>query len=149
MPTVIITPVKWARSPLLVFFLALIGLSGVLIATGLQRTPIVKGMGEPWATIWGVGLSLGSFTTVAGSYWRNQIDGLLIERSGVFLLSGTAAIYSVLILVFAGFSAGFTSSLVYAIFAVACYRQVRYINIHMGLIINALERLAEEDDGEH
>jgi len=104
-------------------------------------------MGEPWATIWGVCLALGSLTSIIGSYWKDQIDGMLIERSGVFLLGCTAAVYAVLILLFTNFS-GYLSSIIYLLFSVACWKQVRYINQHMGLIITALQDTSKDADGE-
>jgi hypothetical protein len=146
MPTVIISPIKWSRSPLLSFLLVLISFSGVLIALNVQRTAVVKDMEEPWATIWGIALALGSATSVIGTYWRDQIDGMLIERSGAFLLGASAGLYSFLILLFTDFKQPL-SSIVYLLFSVACFRQVKYINEHLGLIIEAL-RKSEESDGE-
>lgn len=146
MPTVIISPVKWSRSPLLTFLMCTITLSGILIAFNIQRTAVVKDMQEPWATIWGIALTIGSATSVVGAYWKDQVDGMLIERTGVFLLGGSATIYSILILLFTDFKNPL-SSIVYMLFAVACYRQVRYINKHIELIIEALSK-GEESDGE-
>jgi hypothetical protein len=94
-------------------------------------------MGEPWASLWGGGLTLGAFVTLVGSYWPNKITGMLIERSGIFLLGGISLIWPVLILGLIGFRSPFTVVATF-IFAGTCFLQVRYINKHIALILEAI-----------
>lgn len=145
MPTIIVTPLKWARSSLQSYFLGLIVVTGVLIATGISRNPAIAEMGEPYATIWGICLSVGAATALIGGYWREQLTGMLIERSGILLLGGSAALWAILVALKTHANSPATVLFTSA-FAFACFRHVRYINQHMNLILKAVADSKEQDE---
>lgn len=139
MPTVIITPIRWSRSPIQSFFLFLLMVSGILIALNLSRNAITRDMGEPWASIWGGILAVGSAVALVGAYWPLKTTGMLIERSGVLLLGGGSLYWAFMIFKRNEFDSLFTE-LIVILFAIACFVQVRYINKHMNLILEAISK---------
>jgi len=138
MPVIIVSPVRWSRSPLQTFLLALCLVSGILIATGVSRNPVTKEMGEPWATIWGFSLCVGAAVALIGAFWKNRITGMLIERSGILLLGLASLLWPILVTSNVGLD-GLYSSTITLIFSIACFFQVRYINKHINLILEAIK----------
>lgn len=137
MPVIVITPPRWSRSPLQTFLLGLCAVTGILIAADISRNRITKEMGEPWATIWGLSLFVGAMIAIAGTVWRNKITGMLIERSGIMLLGLASLIWPISIIWVTGIDALY-SAVVTLIFSVSCFFQVRYINKHINLILEAI-----------
>lgn len=142
MPVIIVAPVRWSRSPLQIFLLSLVLVTGLLIAFGISRNAVTKDMGEPWATAWGIFLSIGAVVSLIGAFWKNKITGMLIERSGILLLGLTSVIWPVATVAVTGLN-GLYSSTITMIFAGSCFFQVKYINEHINLILQAI------NDGGH
>lgn len=138
MPIIVVEPLRWSRSPIQSYFLVIIALTGLLIILNLSDDAITKNMGEPWASIWGIALMLGSLVALLGSYYPNKLTGMFIERSGILLLGGASAIWPIAIVVRLGFFRSPFTVIITAIFAATCFLQVRYINKHIKLIIAAI-----------
>lgn len=145
MPIIIVEPLRWSRSPIYTFFLTLIAITGVLTIAGLSQNMVTNEMGKPWYQLWGGFLVVGSVVAVAGSYWRDKISGMLIERAGIFLLGGASAIWPILIILMIGFRSPFTVVSTF-IFAVTCFLQVRYINKHILLITEAITESRKQNE---
>lgn len=137
MPTVIITPIRWSRSPLQSFFLLLLGITGILIVFGISDNRIIDEMGEPWSTIWGSSLALGASISLLGAFWKNKVSGMLIERAGIFLLGCAGLYWAFMVVKITHWNSALTVVFT-AMFSVACFMQVRYINKHIDLILGAL-----------
>ena len=146
MPVIVVTPLKWSRSPLQTFLLLLSAVAGLSILLNLSRNGITRQMGEPYASLWGAALFLGATIAIIGTYWKNRITGMLIERAGIFLLGGAALIWALLVLFYVGWDTAASSSAITGLFSVMCFRQVRYINYHISLIIQALQDHRENSD---
>lgn len=138
MPVIVVEPLRWSRSPLQTFFLFLIAITGLLTIFGLSENAVITEMGEPWASFWGAGLTVGATITVAGSYWPDKITGMLIERSGIFLLGGISVIWPILIVSMVGWNRSPFTVVSTVIFSATCFLQVRYINKHIKLIMEAI-----------
>lgn len=145
MPVIIVAPLKWTRSPLQIFLLILCVFSGLLIMTNHSESQVIHSMGEPWSTLWGAFLLLGSLIALLGIYWKNQITGMLIERSGIVLLGGASLIWPILVLSKIGW-AGIIAAIFTLGFSAACVWQVAYINHHMNLILHAINKSKEPDE---
>lgn len=138
MPVIVVEPLRWSRSPIYIFFLLLIGITGIITVAGLSDNMVTKDMGSPYYQFWGSFLVTGSSVAIFGSYWRNKINGMLIERSGIFLLGGASLVWGILIILLIGFlRSPFTLVSVF-VFSLACFLQVRYINKHIKLITEAI-----------
>lgn len=146
MPTIIVTPVRWSRSPIQTFFLGLIAVTGILIAANVSRNAITQEMGEPWASIWGIFLFTGSTVSLLGAYWKDRVTGMLIERSGIFLLGLASLTWPFGILLRVGID-GLFSAVITLAFSISCFVQVAYINKHMNLILDALKDGGIVSDG--
>jgi hypothetical protein len=138
MPIIVVEPLRWSRSPIQSFFLVLIALTGLLIVLNLSDNAITDDMGEPWASIWGICLVVGSLVSLLGSYFPNKLTGMFIERSGVLLLGSASALWPILIVIKLGIFRSPFTVVATSIFAVTCFLQVRYINKHINLIIAAI-----------
>lgn len=137
MPVIVLTPPRWSRSPLQVFLLCLCVITGILITANISRNPVTREMGEPWATVWGLSLCVGASVALTGSFWKNKITGMLIERSGILLLGAVSLIWPILVIYVTGFN-GLFSSVATLFFSISCFFQVRYINKHINLILEAI-----------
>lgn len=144
MPIVVIAPLRWSRSPLQTFLLILCTITGLVIVLGESDNRIIHDMGEPWASLWGLALMLGSAVTLTGSFWRNRINGMLIERSGIVLLGLASFVWPILVLLEVGLAGAWTAFATIA-FSVTCLFQVRYINKHFKMIIDAMEHPEKRD----
>lgn len=147
MPVIVVEPLRWSRSPLYIFFLALIAITGIITMAGLSDNMVTREMGKPYYHFWGAFLLVGSSVAVFGSYWRNKINGMLIERSGIFLLGGASAIWSILIVALIGVLRSPFTLISVSIFSVSCFLQVRYINKHIILITEAITESRKKTDG--
>lgn len=146
MPVIIVEPLRWSRSPIYTFFLGLIIITGILTIFGLSNNAVVNEMGKPWYQIWGIFLCIGAGIAVAGSYWRNKVNGMLIERSGIFLLGGASAIWPILIVSMIGFLRSPYTVVSTLIFSATCFLQVRYINKHILLITEAITESRKQNE---
>lgn len=86
---------------------AVVGVIGfvllVVTGTGISTT-ISRAMHEPWEYAFYVGLIVSSATVLYGVFRKKKIDGLLIERVGLFLQAAMYLVYSVVILTESGFT---------------------------------------------
>lgn len=139
MPVVLITPVRWSRSPIQTLFLGLLSVAGFIIIFGFSDSKVIEDVGEPWSSIWAGGLILGSLISLVGAYWRDQIDGMLIERSGIFLLGLIGFYWFCAVLVTTKLD-GVISECFGLVFSAVCYLQVKYINQHIDMILQAIDR---------
>lgn len=138
MPVIVVEPLRWSRSPIYIFFLCLIAITGIITIAGLSDNMITKEMGKPYYHFWGGFLLVGSIVSVAGSYWKDKINGMLIERSGIFLLGGASLIWGVLVILLVGLLRSPFTLVSTFTFALTCFLQVRYINKHITLITEAI-----------
>lgn len=139
MPVILVAPIKWSRSPLQIFLLVLCILSGLVIVMDRSDSKVIQEMGEPWASLWGVCLVAGSIIAIVGAFWKNKITGMLIERSGTVLLGGASFLWPILAVKIVGLDAAYPAA-VTLMFSFACVWQVVYINHHMSLILNAIDK---------
>jgi len=142
-PVIVVAPLRWSRSPLQSFFLLLLAVTGLLITLNISRNAVTVEMGEPWASFWGTSIFLGSSVAVIGSYWKDKISGMLIERSGILLLGGASVIWPAALVLSVGWEKSGFSAVITFIFAMFCFLQVRYINKHIQLILEAIKKEAE------
>lgn len=137
--------VDYRRSPNHSFLIGLVGLTGFLISIGVSDNRIIIAMGEPYSTIWGTYLTLGSIITLVGVYWRrNVITGFLVERSGLILLSSGSFLWAVLILYKLHLEGLFSVVLTLG-FSSTCYIQIRWLNKNLDRIMKAITN-EEKDD---
>lgn len=146
MPVIIVEPLRWSRSPIYTFFLFLIAVTGILTLIGASENAITREMGNPWASLWGLGLLIGSIVSIVGAYWPNKITGMLIERSGIVLLGGISAIWPILIIWLIGFFRSPFTVVSVTIFSITCFLQVRYINNHIKLIMEAISESRHQSE---
>ena len=146
MPVVIVTPMKWSRSPLQLFLLLLILTAGLTILFGQSQNKVIIEMGSLWSSIWGGTLVISSIVCLAGSYWKDRISGMFIERSGTILLGGSSFLWPILVLINVGIDGAYTAVSTF-IFSAFCFWHVVYINRHIHLILNAIDK-AHEDENE-
>jgi hypothetical protein len=146
MPVIVVEPLRWSRSPLQTFFLVLIAVTGLLTIFNQSDNQVIIEMGEPWASLWGFGLIMGSAVTLTGSFWRDKVTGMLIERSGVLLLGGISAIWPILIVKVIGWDRSPFTVVSVAIFSATCLLQFRYINKHIKLIIEAVGESRQQNE---
>lgn len=137
MPVILITPIRWSRSPIQAFFLFLLAVAGILVVLGLSENILVRQIGPPWSGIWGAASTIGSTIALIGAYWKNQVTGMIIERAGISLL-GLAALYWLATVFVFTKADGLYTEIMTALFILICYLQVRYINIHINLILDAI-----------
>lgn len=137
--------VEYRRSPNHTFLIGLVGLTGILIALGVSDNRVIIAMGDPYATIWGIYLTLGSVITLVGTYWRKDIiTGFLVERSGLILLSSGCFLWAILILLRIHLDGLFSAVVTFG-FASTCYMQIRWINKNLDRVMRAISR-EEKDD---
>lgn len=114
-------------------------LSIIGMATSISRNMITQAMGEPYATIWGWCLVLGGSSILLGVYWpKDQITGLIIERSGLVLLGGACLIWSVMVVWKTHTNGLFSAVLTFGLF-LACLAQWRWINKGVNRVIKAID----------
>lgn len=137
--------VEYRRSPNHSFLIGLVGLTGLLISLGVSDNRVIIAMGEPYATIWGIFLTLGAIITLVGTYWRGEvITGFLVERSGLILLSSGCFLWAILILFRIHLDGLFSAVLTFG-FASTCYMQMRWINKNLDKVLKAISN-EEKDD---
>lgn len=102
-------------------------------------------MHEPWVTMWGSFLVVGSLIALSGIVWKNKITGMLIERSGIVLLGGASFVWPWLVIKEVGVPGLVTAAFTLG-FSVACIWQVLYINHHMNLILDAIKHSKDSDE---
>lgn len=145
MPVIIVAPIRWTRSPLQIFLLAITFISGIVIIINKSESKVIQSMHEPWATIWGCCLVVGALIALAGAFWKNKITGMLIERSGTVLLGGASFLWPIAVIKYAGLSALYPATIT-LVFSGACIWQVAYINHHMNLILKAIDDAGKRDE---
>lgn len=135
---VLILP-RTGRSPFQLYLVGLVLLGGFGIATSISRNMITQAMGEPYDTIWGWCLVLGGSSILLGVYWpKDQITGLIIERSGLVLLGGACLIWSVMVVWKTHTNGLFSAVLTFGLF-LACLAQWRWINKGVNRVIKAID----------
>lgn len=107
---------------------------------------ITKEMGKPWYHFWGGFLLVGSVISIFGSYWNNKINGMLIERSGIFLLGGASLVWPILVIALVGLLRSPFTIISTLTFSAACFLQVRYINKHIKLITEAITESRKQNE---
>lgn len=138
MPMVILLP-RTGRSPFQLYLISLVTLAGIGIMLNLSNNAIMDAMGEPYATVWGIFLTLGGALILLGVYWpKEAITGLVIERSGLVALGGACFIWSVLV-VWKVHTNGLFSALLTFGLALACVAQWRWINKSVNRVIKAID----------
>ncbi len=82
---------------------------------------------------WGVCLLLGASFALLGSFWRGDVwNALTLERAGVFLVGGAAAVYAAVVL----FSGAPIDDIRYAVsvqvaYAASCFWRTAQITVRM------------------
>lgn len=138
MPMVVIFP-RTTRSPFQIYLVALVILGGFGIITGVNRNMIINAMGEPYATYWGLFLTVGGLLILMGIYWpRDKFTGMLVERTGLVALGGASAIWSVLVIWKTQTNGLFSALLTLGLF-LACLRQWRWIDKNVHKVIKAVD----------
>lgn len=137
--------VEYRRSPNHSFLIGLVGLTGILIALGVSDNRIIIAMGEPYATIWGILLTLGAIITLSGTYWRGEVlSGFLVERSGLILLGSGSILWAILVLLRIHMDGLFSAVVTFG-FASTCYMHIRWLNTNLNKVIRAINN-EEKDD---
>lgn len=138
MPMVVLLP-RTGRSPFQIYLISLVLIGGIGIITNTSQNTVTQAMGEPYATIWGIFLTLGGLLILLGVYWpREAITGLIIERSGLVLLGGACFIWSIL-LIWRIHTNGLFSALLTFGLSLACLAQWRWINKSINEVIKAID----------
>jgi hypothetical protein len=137
--------VEYRRSPNHSFLIGLVGLTGLLISLGVSDNRVIIAMGEPYATIWGICLTLGAIITLTGTYWRGTVlSGFLVERSGLILLSSGCFLWAILILSRLHLDGLFSAVLTFG-FGSTCYLQMRWINKNLDRVMKAISNEENHD----
>lgn len=129
---------RTGRSPFQLYLVGLVLVGGLGIVTNTSNNAITQAMGEPYATIWGLFLTLGGILILLGIYWpKDAITGLIIERAGLVALGGASLIWSILVVWRVHLNGLFSALLTFGLF-LACLAQWWWIDQNVNRVIKAV-----------
>lgn len=125
---IIIVHDRFSRSPFQIFVMLLCILTGVKSAIGQNTSPSLETVPDFYNQFWGSMLLLGAVMALIGSFWRGSLStGMLIERSGLYAIGGSAVVFGIIVAAYAGW-VGIVTATTTAGFGAFCFSQVKYIN---------------------
>lgn len=132
-----------SRHPFEMWVLIGFFITGIGNLTGLTEAGSVIELLHPWAaTVWSLLVMFTTALCVAGSWTRDRVMGLLLEKIGMYGLAGTGLVYGLAILwVFR--SDGASAATIILSVSIAALHRARDIDIELEQVKRFIEEVME------
>jgi len=136
--------VAGGRQPFEVAILCAAVVIGGLFAVGVESPNLAELLPRWVAPVWAAVLALGAGVALVGLWRRDLLDGLLIERAGLYAVAAELAVYAVAVLI-TGWPRGIVVGTLIAAIAVAAAVRVAQIHWDVRRLRAALSAANGED----